>query len=114
MKQENFEYLEKQVKFTGFGDGLKDQLKENMERGLPAFTLNHQQKFGKDETNSLLHFRYAESNGNYYFNSYDLSVKNAKGESQGNQKFYVAYDNTFTLKEAYNLMEGRSVNKNLV
>jgi hypothetical protein len=114
MKQENFDYLKEQVKYTGFGDTLESQLREKMEKGGPDFQLTHQHKFGKDEANAVLHFRYAENSGNYYFNSYDLSVKNHKGEQQGTQKFYIGKDNNFTLKEGYNLLSGRSVNKDLV
>jgi hypothetical protein len=114
MKQENLEFLQRQVTYTGFGEDLAGQLKENMEKGLPEFQLTHQRKFGKDEANAVLHFRYAESTDHYYFNSYDLSVKDFKGKDQDPQKFYIGKDNNFTLKEGYNMLCGRSVNKDLV
>jgi hypothetical protein len=57
MNQKNFEYLRDQVKYTGFGEGLESQLKENMQRQAPEFTLQHQGTFGRDETTSALHFK---------------------------------------------------------
>ncbi len=40
-------------------------------------------------------------------------IKSEAGEEM-KQTFYVGKDNTFTFKEAYNLMDGRAVNKDLV
>lgn len=112
MNQENFDYLKNQVKFTGFGDGLESELKNKINSGEPAFTLQHNMEYGNDKVNTTLHFRKSEDKDMYFFNKYDMSVN--KGDSEINQTFFVGRDNTFTHKEAYNLLDGRTVNKNLV
>lgn len=75
------------------------------------FTLTHKPEFGSDKAEATLYFRRSEQ-GNYFFNKYDLSIDKDGADPQ-KQTFYVGKENTFTLKEAYNLMEGRSVNKEL-
>ncbi len=37
MNQKNFEYLSDQVKFTGFGEGLENELKEKMQKQIRSF-----------------------------------------------------------------------------
>jgi hypothetical protein len=39
MNQKNFDYLKDQVKFTGFGDALENELRENMQKQSPEFQL---------------------------------------------------------------------------
>ena len=113
MNQKNFDYLKDQIKYTGFGEGLENQLKENMKRQAPEFTLQHQNTFGRDETTSALHFKKSPSSDMYFFNSYLVSLKNQDQTEKINQSFYVEKNNNITLKEAFNLMQGRAVNKDL-
>lgn len=113
MNQKNFEYLRDQVKYTGFGEGLESQLKENMQRQAPEFTLQHQGTFGRDETTSALHFKKSPSSDMYFFNSYLVSLKKDEQTEKLNQSFYIEKNNNITLKEAFNLMHGRAVNKDL-
>lgn len=113
MNQKNFEYLRDQVKFTGFGEGLENELKEKMQKQSPQFLLFHQGSFGKDETVSTLHFRRSDQSDMYFFNKYDLTLKQENKPEIMNQTFYLNKDHNITLKEAYNLMNGRSVNKDL-
>lgn len=114
MNQDNLDYLKKQVKFTGFGDSLENELKANIEKQEPTFQLKYPHDFGKDETVSTLNFRRSDNNDMYFFNNYNLSVKPQGKEDSISQTFYVGKENTFTLKEGYNLLSGRSVNKDLV
>lgn len=114
MNEQNFDYLKNQVKFTGFGEALETQLKEQISKGEPAFTLAHKAEYGKDEVNSVLHFRKSEQTDMYFFNKYDMSLKKPGDEAAVNQTFYIGKDNNITLKEGYNLLDGRSVNKDLV
>ena len=39
MNQKNFEYLRDQVKYTGFGEGLENDLKQKIQEGNPEFKL---------------------------------------------------------------------------
>lgn len=113
MNQKNFEYLKDQVKFTGFGEGLKNELKEKMQKQTPKFMLLHQASFGKDETVSTLHFRKSDQSEMYFFNKYDVTFKSENKPEAVSQTFYLNKGNSITLKEAYNLMNGRAVNKDL-
>lgn len=84
------------------------------------YTLFHQQDFGKDNTVATLQFRRPEDSDMYFFNRYSLILKNARHEDPIKQTFYINNDpnkreqNDVTLKEAYNLMSGRAVQKDLV
>ncbi|WP_339869641.1 hypothetical protein [uncultured Algoriphagus sp.] len=115
MNEQNFDYLKNQVKYTGFGEALEPQLKEKISKGESNFTLNHQANFGGDIVNADLHFRKSEMTDMYFFNKYDLSLtKSGQDEPAINQTFYIGKDNNITLKEGYNLLDGRAVNKDLV
>lgn len=113
MNQKNFDYLKDQIKYTGFGEGLESQLKENISKQAPEFTLHHQNTFGKEQTNTALHFKKSPSSDMYFFNSYQVSVKKEGQDQNLNQSFYIEKNNNITLKEAFNLMQGRAVNKDL-
>ena len=113
MNQKNFDYLKDQVKFTGFGDSLENELREKIARQEPSFTIQHQRQFGKDDTVSVLHFKKPEQSDVYFFNSYELSVKQEKANEAVKQTFYIGRENNFTLKEAFNLLAGRAVYKEL-
>lgn len=49
-----------------------------------------------------------------YFNNFDLLLKKHGKEETLQQKFYVGYGSNYTLKEGYNLLDGRSVYKHLI
>lgn len=113
MNQKNFDYLKDQVKFTGFGDGLENELKEKMQKQTPEFTVNHTTKFGNDTLSSALNFKKSEQTDMYFFNSYQVNQKKENDSEKMEQTFYINKGNNITLKEAYNLINGRSVNKDL-
>lgn len=113
MNQKNFEYLRDQVKFTGFGEGLENGLKEKMQKQTPEFTLKHNAKFGNDMANSVLHFKKSDQSDMYFFNSYKVNLKKENTSDSMEQTFYIHKGNNITLKEAFNLMNGRAVNKDL-
>ncbi|WP_026953572.1 hypothetical protein [Algoriphagus vanfongensis] len=115
MNEQNFDYLKNQVKYSGFGETLEGQLKEQIQKGEPDFSLKHQADFGGDTVNANLHFRKSGMTDMYFFNKYDLSLtKSGQEDPSISQTFYVNKDNNITLKEGYNLLDGRAVNKNLV
>jgi len=113
MNQKNFEYLRDQVKYTGFGEGLENDLKEKLSKQTPDFTLKHNAKYGNDTTASELHFSKSSQSDMYFFNSYKVSLKKENVPDTMEQTFYINKGNNITLKEAYNLMSGRAVNKDL-
>lgn len=110
MNKTNQQYLENQVFYSGFGEALKEQLAEKVNAGEQSFSLNHQQEFGGDKTEAILHFRRPDNSDIYFFNRYELSLE-AQGKDPLKQTFFVGKENNITLKEAYNLMSGRAIMK---
>ena len=108
MNERNFNYLADQVKMTGFGEALRDGLKEQMTKGEADFQLAHQVKFGEKEMNYTLNFRKSTTQDNYFFNSYAATLSRP-GEADIANTFYT--DERITAKEAFNLLEDRSAEK---
>ena len=53
MNQKNFEYLRDQVKYTGFGEGLENDLREKLSKQTPDFTLKHNAQYSNDMAASI-------------------------------------------------------------
>ncbi len=113
MNQKNYEYLRDQVKFTGFGEALEDKLKMSIEKQMPEFKLDHSTKYGNDTVAAELNFSKSKQSDMYFFNSYKVTLQREGNPEKMEQSFYIGKDNNITLKEAYNLMSGRAVNKDL-
>jgi hypothetical protein len=113
MNQENYEFLKNQVKYSGFGEGLDEVLKESIQKQQPEFTLNASHTFGKDDVTAKLYFRKPEGSDHYFFNKYDISA-GSEFDATNAQTFYIGKENNFTLKEAFNLISGRAVNKDMI
>jgi hypothetical protein len=112
MNEQNLDYLNRQIKFTGFGEGHEKDLKEKMESGITDFALIHSQEFGQDNATATLHFRKSETMDFYFFNSYDLVVKGNSQTVPVKQIFYIhPKEDHVTFKEGYNLLKGRSIQK---
>lgn len=113
MNEKNFEYLCDQVKYTGFGEGLEEELKEKMKQQNPSFTMNHEAYYGEDVARVYLSFKKSELSDMYFFNSYKIDLLKENATQGIEQTFYIHKGSNITMKEAYNLMEGRAVNKDL-
>jgi hypothetical protein len=114
MNQKNFEYLTEQLKYHGFGQGLNEQLLVSMQKQLPQFSLQHRMRFGNDELTASLNFQRSARQDLYFFHSYLASLKNYDQPLRINQLFYMQGPGSITLKEAFNLLQGRAVEKQLV
>lgn len=114
MNDKNLEDLSKKLMYTGFGEGLNEQLKEKMISGEKEFVLNQETKYGKDEVAATLQFRKSDTTDMYFFNRYHLALKNDQHPDPIKQTFFINHmQDNVTLKEAYNLMSGRAVYKEL-
>ncbi|URC11664.1 hypothetical protein [Flavobacterium sp. B183] len=119
MNQKNLEYLKDQLKYTGFGETFDAELKENMMKGDKDFKIMHTGIMNnglpnKDTLTVELNFKRSEQSDMYFFNSYQVNLKKEENKPGLEQTFYINKDSaSITMKEAYNLMEGRSVNKDL-
>jgi hypothetical protein len=113
MNEKNFEYLKDQIKYTGFGEALESELKEKMQQQTPSFTLNHDAHYGNDIALATLNFKKSDQSDMYFFNSYKVDLQKDNSKESLEQTFYINKGSNITMKEAYNLMEGRAVNKDL-
>lgn len=104
-------YLKNQLKYLGFGEDEK--LHKDLEKGIKSKKQQFEIKTTSDKTLSgnkvdfILKFNKTE-NGGVFLNSYHANLKKEKGEDISHN-FPVSKENTFTAKEAINLLEGRSV-----
>lgn len=114
MNEENVKYLKDNLKYMGFGDKLNEAMEKNMREQKPAFTLKMQTEINKQPVEAELHFKKSESTEMYFFNRYDVKLKNAEEPSKNlQQTFYINKGQGVTLKESYNLLNGRAVHKTL-
>ncbi|TKK66331.1 hypothetical protein FC093_17260 [Ilyomonas limi] len=113
MNEKNYEYLKEQLKNTGFGDTFNADLANKISQGAPEFQLAQKKTFGKDDVIATLHFKKGADSEMYFFNRYDLQLLNDKQEIRARQMFYINKGSSITLKEGYNLLEGRAVHKTL-
>lgn len=114
MNQRNFEYLSSQLKYTGFGQTLDSQLREQMEKDQQQFKLQHTAIYGKDQLHSTLQFNRSMQSDLYFFNSYKAAIQKNQQQPGPSQTFYIGREGAnITQKEAYNLLDGRSVFKDM-
>ena len=109
MNTENLNYLQKQLLNLGFGEKLNTELEKNINAGKKEFTLTTEQDYNKQKVDYTLHYKAGDNNEMYFFNKYDASLR----DKEMQQTFYINKGSGITAKEAYNLMEGRAVHKQL-
>ena len=112
MNTRNLEFMEQGLKNLGFGDKMNMELAKNMNEGKAEFQLRSDATYGTDTMSAILSFRKSEQHDMYFFNKYEATVK--KSNEQVAQTFYIEKNRGVTQKEAYNLLSGRAVNKDLV
>ena len=104
-------YLKNQMKYLGFGEGEK--LHKDLEKGIKSKNQQFEIKTTSDKAlpenkvDFTLKFNKTDSGG-IFLNSYNAKLTNEKNE-EISHNFPVNRENTFTAKEAINLLEGRSV-----
>lgn len=112
MNEKNLAYLKDNLKYMGFGEGLSAQLEKEMIAGGPQFQLHFQTALNKKPFEAVLNFRKSENSELYFFNSYQASLRRSNGDVV-DQAFYLNKGKGVTAKEAYNLLEGRAIYKEL-
>lgn len=113
MNKENLQYLTDNIKYMGFGENLKADLEKNMNEGKAEFQLNYSAEINKKPFEATLNFRKSDSTDMYFFNNYQATLEKSNGEKV-DQTFYLNKGKGATAKEAYNLLDGRAVHKELV
>lgn len=113
MNEKNFEYLSDQLKYTGFGEALQMELKQKLHQQEPSFTLYHETYYEDRVARATLNFNKAREGDLYFFNSYRVELQKENISDVLEHTFYMGKTGNITMKESYNLLMGRSVNKEL-
>ena len=97
----------------GFGEKKQqDALEKSLEEGKESFQMTFNAEINKKAFEAVLQFRKSDNSDMYFFNSYHASLERTNGEKM-EQTFYLNKGKGVTAKEAYNLLEGRAVFKEL-
>ena len=115
MQENNLDHLKKNLLYTGFPDSLHAELEKNMGGGSREFRLAHRFEFNGQQMDTTLHFRKGDKADLYFFNRYEAHLYDRKDAAYDRQQsFQMIKGNEITAKEAFNLLSGRAVNKDLV
>jgi len=113
MNNENFQYLSDNLKYMGFGENLKTDLEKKLNEGKADFKLHYKAEINKKPFEVTMNFRKSDTSDMYFFNNYHASLEKGKDE-KAEQTFYLNKGKGITGKEAFNLLDGRSVHKDLI
>lgn len=117
MNTKNFEFLKDGLKYMGFGEKLNADLEKQINQQPTEFNLTLQGEFKKDgvtdRVDYRLDFKKSDQTDMYFFNRYQATLKNDDPAQEKSQTFYITKNSGITAKEAYNLLSGRAVNKDL-
>jgi hypothetical protein len=112
MNNENLQYLADNIKYMGFGENHKADLEKSMAEGKAESQLVHRAEVNKKPFEATMNFRKSDSSDMYFFNNYHASLQKSNGE-KAEQTFYLNKGKGVTGKEAFNLLDGRAVLKDL-
>ncbi|RAJ80125.1 hypothetical protein CLV59_105232 [Chitinophaga dinghuensis] len=110
MNEKVYEYHKNDLKSRGVGDALDDALKMMLQKGEKQSSLYHTTKYGEDLAVATFQYNKSQREGSdlVFLNKIELLVKPKVGEIQ-RQAFDITRDSDkLTLKNAYNVMQGRS------
>ena len=110
MNENNLNYLVNQVKYTGFGDHLSTAIKGKISKGETTFTIPFNTTYHQKKIDVELYFSKSMNTDMFFFNAYKITLTQTN-QQQYTQMFYIHKEGSVTLKEAYNLLSGRSVYK---
>jgi hypothetical protein len=114
----NLSFLQENLRYLGFGEALlfNDQLEQEVGKGQMEFHLPTEANF--DELSRLeatLYFRKSDQQDMYLLTKYTATLCYIENpDLNKTQTFYIFKGAGVTFKEAFNLLQGRSVNKDLI
>ncbi len=117
--KENLNYLNSRLKYHGFGENttLNMILEQEMKREEPAFDL-YTEAFFDDETKLEARLNFGRGKGTdwYFFNKYTALLRYTGNPEKDKQQVFHIDQGKFgvTFKEAFNLLQGRSVHKKFI
>lgn len=118
MNQKNLEFLKEGLKYLGFGDKMNADLENKIKEQPKEFNLTLTGEFKipelvNDRVDYKLDFKKSDQTDMYFLNRYQATLKNDDPAQEKTQTFYITKNSGITAKEAYNLLSGRAVNKDL-
>ncbi len=114
MNTKNVAYLKDSLRYLGFGSFLHDDLEKNIRSQVPEFQLRTAIGHLDRRVDYTLYFRKSGSMDMYFFNRYQATISGEALEPDRSQTFYIHKGGGITSREAFNLLEGRSVYKQLL
>jgi len=118
MNKDNLLFIKQTLRYLGFGEALasNEQLEIEMKKGAFEFQLRTAACFDEWTTiEATLFFQKFDNFDTYFFSKYETLLYYPEGGSSGKrQTFYIKDGNGVTFKEAFNLLQGRSVYKTLL
>jgi hypothetical protein len=116
MNKENLDLLKNILHGLGFGDDpiFIKQLEESLLQDSQNFELYTEAYFDDNtKLNARLYFHRSDHPHRFLFTKYDCLLRYSTDPSKDRaQTVYIKNDEGITVKEAFNLLQGRSVNKN--
>lgn len=118
MNENNLDYLKKQLFALGFKDKLNKVLEQAIYKELPDFiigldTKRKNKKGGFDHLHYDLNFRKSTKSDFYFLNNYEVGLRKQGDPWPRLQLFDPERHHRVTALEAYNLLSGRSVYKEI-
>jgi hypothetical protein len=131
MDENVMRFNEFQLKRSGFADAITPELKARMLNGDTVIEHKFAKQYDQDKTESTLHLKKSGTSDFYFLNKFEVQLQKDGQAEKVAQTFYVTqkkeqateqnneqkkqqHENRYTLKEAYNLLSGRPVHKNLI
>src|SRR5688572_4984314 len=112
MNQQNLEYLKDNLKYLGFNETVNTELEEKVKEGHKSFLLDYDTQYNNKSFEAVLAFRKSDNTDMYFLNSYCAMLRE-NDKVTASHIFYLNKGKGVTCKEAFNLLEGRAVNKDL-
>jgi len=117
MNTENIGFLLNSLKYLGFQDkpGICDRLEEEIANEPLEFQLTTEAFFEETcKMETILYFVRSDRSDLYFFSRYEAWLHYPDDpEKDRKQTFFISKGRGVTFKEAFNLLQGRAVNKNL-
>ncbi|HEX8332390.1 MAG TPA: hypothetical protein VF622_07185 [Segetibacter sp.] len=130
MDEKAIAFNEGQLKRVGFAEAFTPELRNKMEEGVASIQHSFQKRYDGDQVSATLHLKKSATSDYYFLNKFELQLQKEGLADSIKQTFYLTkklaaeegsdggqksrLENKYTLKEAYNLLAGRPVFKDLV
>jgi hypothetical protein len=125
MDEKTMAFNQAQLNKAGFQEAFTQDLVAKMNQGQALIQHKFEKSYDEDKVTAMLHLKKSSNSDNYFLNKFDVSLQKQGQADSIQQTFYInrkpdaennqaILENKYTLKEAYNLLSGRAVHKNLI